>query len=152
MTKFYVTPLILTYSGATHSTLVLLSSEGKIISQTRGPGTNHFLIGMPECRKRIANMVNAAKLAIQIPQDVPLAALVSCTFFCNRNKCLGYGSHFHLRTRLCFSNVFLCVVVISHPVLHSMSVVEQMLCVGGFCIVVGEFLEVCSCLVIKKIE
>ncbi|XP_017780828.1 PREDICTED: N-acetyl-D-glucosamine kinase [Nicrophorus vespilloides] len=61
--------------GATHSTIVLLNSEGKIIAKGNGPGTNHFLLSMEECWKRIAQMVEDTKLAAGIPKGTPLKAL-----------------------------------------------------------------------------
>nr|XP_022917772.1 N-acetyl-D-glucosamine kinase isoform X1 [Onthophagus taurus] len=61
--------------GATVSTLVLLDADGKVMTKTTGPGTNHFLLGMEECRQRIANMVNTVKKDIGMRQDQPLSAL-----------------------------------------------------------------------------
>ncbi|KAK9717822.1 BadF/BadG/BcrA/BcrD ATPase family [Popillia japonica] len=61
--------------GATYSTLLLLDAEGQVLSETTGPGTNHFLLGMTECRNRIATMVNNAKNDLQIPETTPLTAL-----------------------------------------------------------------------------
>ncbi|GJQ85028.1 hypothetical protein Trydic_g3689 [Trypoxylus dichotomus] len=61
--------------GATYSTLVLLNADGQVLSKSTGPGTNHFLLGMAECRNRIALMVNDAKREVQIPESIPLTAL-----------------------------------------------------------------------------
>lgn len=47
----------------------------------KGPGTNHFLLGMSECRKRIADMVDDAKTKAGIPLSVPLDALVRFNLF-----------------------------------------------------------------------
>ncbi|KAB0794097.1 hypothetical protein PPYR_11941 [Photinus pyralis] len=61
--------------GATHTTVILFDSRGSILSKAKGPGTNHFLLGMKECRRRIAELVNEAKREAGLPDDVPLAAL-----------------------------------------------------------------------------
>lgn len=62
--------------GSTHSKAVLLASDGKVISRVEGPSTNHYQLGMTECRKRIAEMTNRAKREAGIPEDTPLSALV----------------------------------------------------------------------------
>ncbi|KAF5307981.1 hypothetical protein FQR65_LT06549 [Abscondita terminalis] len=61
--------------GATHTTVVLLDSEGNVLSTVKGPGTNHFLLGMKECRRRIAELIDNAKKEAQLPEDVPLTAI-----------------------------------------------------------------------------
>lgn len=65
------------YSGATKTTVVLLDSAGNVLCTVVGPGTNHYLLGMTECRKRISDMVNSAKREAGIGEHVPLTALVS---------------------------------------------------------------------------
>lgn len=61
--------------GATHSTLTLLDTSGNVVTTVKSQGTNHHLIGMEECRKRIANLVNMAKKEAGISLDTPLLAL-----------------------------------------------------------------------------
>ncbi|KAF5291149.1 hypothetical protein FQA39_LY14391 [Lamprigera yunnana] len=61
--------------GATHTSTVLLDSDGNILARSRGTGTNHFLLGMKECRRRIADMINVAKKEAGLSEDVPLIAL-----------------------------------------------------------------------------
>lgn len=64
------------YRGATQSTVVLLNSAGDILAKVKGPGTNHYLLGRPECERIISEMVNEAKRMAKIPESVPLAAMV----------------------------------------------------------------------------
>ncbi|KAK4876188.1 hypothetical protein RN001_012610 [Aquatica leii] len=61
--------------GATHTTVVLIDSDGNILSKARGPGTNHFLLGMKECRRRIAELVDDAKKEAELSEDIPLTAI-----------------------------------------------------------------------------
>lgn len=62
------------------STCVLVDLSGQIIAKGTGPGTNHFLTGMNECRKRIVEMINGLKKEKGISVDTPLLALVNNTF------------------------------------------------------------------------
>ncbi|KAF5297821.1 hypothetical protein FQR65_LT19671 [Abscondita terminalis] len=55
--------------------VVLLDSEGNVLSTVKGPGTNHFLLGMKECRRRIAELIDNAKKEAHLPEDVPLTAI-----------------------------------------------------------------------------
>ncbi|XP_019865263.1 N-acetyl-D-glucosamine kinase [Aethina tumida] len=61
--------------GATHSNAVLLNESGAIIAKSVGPGTNHHLIGMEECRRRIDDMINEAKTKAGLSLDTPIDAL-----------------------------------------------------------------------------
>ncbi|XP_030747540.1 N-acetyl-D-glucosamine kinase [Sitophilus oryzae] len=61
--------------GASHTYVVLMNPQGEVIGVAKGLGTNHFLIGMDECRKRIAELVDKAKTHAGIPTDTPLAGL-----------------------------------------------------------------------------
>ncbi|KAK9881738.1 hypothetical protein WA026_017260 [Henosepilachna vigintioctopunctata] len=61
--------------GATHSSIILLDESGNVLATGKSEGTNHHLIGMDECRKRIAEMVNQAKKDANIPPDTPILAL-----------------------------------------------------------------------------
>uniref|UniRef100_A0A336N1G9 N-acetyl-D-glucosamine kinase n=1 Tax=Culicoides sonorensis TaxID=179676 RepID=A0A336N1G9_CULSO len=61
--------------GATHSKLLLCDETGMVVASISGPGTNHFLLGIHECARRIANMVKDAKNAVGLSQDVKLKAL-----------------------------------------------------------------------------
>ncbi|KAL1502808.1 hypothetical protein ABEB36_007901 [Hypothenemus hampei] len=58
--------------GATNSTAVLINRQGHLMAVVKGPNTNHFLIGMEECCKRIAELINQAKTIAKIPEDVPI--------------------------------------------------------------------------------
>ncbi|XP_044266769.1 N-acetyl-D-glucosamine kinase isoform X1 [Tribolium madens] len=61
--------------GATHSNIILLDSSGTVLASAPGPGTNHHLTGSAECQKRIADMVNSAKLKAKMGFHQPLDAL-----------------------------------------------------------------------------
>lgn len=61
--------------GATHSTIVLINEQGEILVESNGPATNHLLLGMEECSKRIAEMVNKAKNKAGLDENIPLKAL-----------------------------------------------------------------------------
>ncbi|ERL95083.1 N-acetyl-D-glucosamine kinase [Dendroctonus ponderosae] len=61
--------------GASNSTVVLLNPQGQVVATAKGAGTNHYLIGMEECRTRIAELVNRAKQQAGIALDSPIAAL-----------------------------------------------------------------------------
>lgn len=61
--------------GATHSTVALFDAKGTRLVELSGPNTNHWAIGMEECQRRIADMVNDAKTQAGMPLSQPLAAL-----------------------------------------------------------------------------
>lgn len=63
------------YSGATHSKLVICDENGETVASVSGPGTNHWQLGIPECAKRIAEMVNDAKEKANIPLSLELDSL-----------------------------------------------------------------------------
>lgn len=63
------------FRGATHSKLVLCGENGKIIARATGPGTNHWVVGIPEVARRIAQMTEDAKNQAGIEQTLPLKAL-----------------------------------------------------------------------------
>ena len=80
------------YSGASSSNIVIVTTNGEIISRADGLGTNHWvnmylhyilivippqLDGMDVCLKRINDMVVEAKKNADIPLDKPLKGLVS---------------------------------------------------------------------------
>lgn len=62
-------------SGATHSRLVICDESGESVGNTSGLGTNHWGIGIPECARRIADMVERCKEEANIPKETPLASL-----------------------------------------------------------------------------
>lgn len=61
--------------GATHSKLVIFNEVGVAVTEITGPGTNHWMCGIPECARRIAKMVADAKATANIPDGVRLKAL-----------------------------------------------------------------------------
>lgn len=54
-----------------------MNSAGTIIGQASGLGTNHHLLGMKECQRRIAELVEKSKKSAGIPKERKLNALVS---------------------------------------------------------------------------
>ncbi|KAF4528656.1 hypothetical protein B566_EDAN016603 [Ephemera danica] len=61
--------------GATHSKVALYDATGHRLIEMEGPGTNHWLLGMEECQRRIHAMVQDAKQRAALPPESPLAAL-----------------------------------------------------------------------------
>ncbi|KAG8227210.1 hypothetical protein J437_LFUL003416 [Ladona fulva] len=61
--------------GATHSAIVLINGKGERLVQCKGPGTNHWALGVDECLRRVSAMVSEAKKAAGLPEDKPLTAL-----------------------------------------------------------------------------
>ncbi|CAH2059715.1 unnamed protein product, partial [Iphiclides podalirius] len=61
--------------GATHSNLVICDHTGKVCGQAKGPGTNHWALGIETCALRIIAMLREAKKDAGIPFDVPLDSL-----------------------------------------------------------------------------
>ncbi|KAJ3644380.1 hypothetical protein Zmor_027045 [Zophobas morio] len=72
--------------GATHSNIIVLDSNGNVLGTATGPGTNHHLIGMEECQKRIADMVNAVKLKLKMGFHQPFDALGLSLSGCEEEK------------------------------------------------------------------
>lgn len=66
---------VLIFRGATHSKLIILNEKGEILAHVSGPGTNHWITGIPECAKRITDMVNEAKTVAGIDSNLQLKAL-----------------------------------------------------------------------------
>lgn len=62
-------------SGATHSKLVICDQNGKIVSNIAGPGTNHWVCGIPEVARRVAAMVEQGKAEANIDQSIPFQSL-----------------------------------------------------------------------------
>ncbi|KAI5632152.1 badF/BadG/BcrA/BcrD ATPase family domain-containing protein [Phthorimaea operculella] len=61
--------------GATHSNLVICDSAGEVVGRAKGPGTNHWHMGIEECVTRILAMLHQAKQEANIPIDQPLDSL-----------------------------------------------------------------------------
>ncbi|XP_058813860.1 N-acetyl-D-glucosamine kinase [Topomyia yanbarensis] len=64
--------------GATHSKLVICDLVGNVVASTKGPGTNHWMVGIPEVAKRIDAMTRDAKTQALIPESQRLAAMGLC--------------------------------------------------------------------------
>ncbi|XP_066261437.1 N-acetyl-D-glucosamine kinase [Euwallacea similis] len=61
--------------GASNSIVVLLNPQGQVIATAKGSGTNHHLIGMEECRRKIAELINEVKFKAGIAVNTPIGAV-----------------------------------------------------------------------------
>lgn len=53
----------------------MCDEAGTIVASVEGPGTNHWMLGIPECSRRIANMVEDAKKIAGLGKEDKLKAL-----------------------------------------------------------------------------
>ncbi|KAF7413439.1 hypothetical protein HZH68_001928 [Vespula germanica] len=58
--------------GGTYSTLVILDRKGEKLIEVKGPGTNHWVLGMEETAARINSMIEHSKELLGIPRTIPL--------------------------------------------------------------------------------
>ncbi|XP_073970797.1 N-acetylglucosamine kinase isoform X2 [Rhodnius prolixus] len=61
--------------GASVSTVILYNGKGQCLAQSSGLGTNHWIIGLDETRKRIVNLVEDAKKKANISEDTKIRCM-----------------------------------------------------------------------------
>ncbi|XP_028843891.1 N-acetyl-D-glucosamine kinase [Denticeps clupeoides] len=61
--------------GGTHSVALIVSETGKILAQTDGPCTNHWLVGVDKSVETINDMVQRTKVKAGLDPDTPLHSL-----------------------------------------------------------------------------
>ncbi|XP_043269039.1 N-acetyl-D-glucosamine kinase [Venturia canescens] len=68
--------------GGTHSTLIIMDGRGKQLAQVKGPGTNHWSVGMKETANRISEMIMRGKKGAEIAENRPLDCVGLCLSGC----------------------------------------------------------------------
>ncbi|GFT14205.1 n-acetyl-D-glucosamine kinase [Nephila pilipes] len=72
--------------GASVSKLMLVSGKGDIICTLEGPSSNYLLVGLEECQKRLADMIEQAKEKASLRSDTVLDGLGLCMSGCEEEE------------------------------------------------------------------
>ncbi|KAK0097073.1 hypothetical protein PV326_003362 [Microctonus aethiopoides] len=72
--------------GGTHSSLIVMDSLGHELAHVKGPGTNHWSLGMKETSMRINAMIEKAKENLGIPKSHPFNCVGLCLSGCEENE------------------------------------------------------------------
>ncbi|GIY53467.1 n-acetyl-D-glucosamine kinase [Caerostris darwini] len=72
--------------GASVSKLVLVSEKGAVICTIEGPSSNYLLVGLEECQKRLADMIEKAKEEAGLRHDVVIDGLGLCMSGCEEEE------------------------------------------------------------------
>lgn len=68
--------------GGTHSTFVILDGKGALLTEVKGPNTNHWALGIDETTARLSAMIEKGKQNVGIPESVPLDCVGLCLSGC----------------------------------------------------------------------
>ncbi|XP_015782154.1 N-acetyl-D-glucosamine kinase [Tetranychus urticae] len=72
--------------GASNSNITLIRGDGEIVAQIEGgPETNYLILGVEECQKRIVKLIEEAKKAAQLDEDIVLEGLGLCMTGCEED-------------------------------------------------------------------
>ncbi|GFY60198.1 n-acetyl-D-glucosamine kinase [Trichonephila inaurata madagascariensis] len=72
--------------GASVSKLILVSGKGDVLCTLEGPSSNYLLVGLEECQKRLADMIEQAKEKAGINRDTILDGLGLCMSGCEEEE------------------------------------------------------------------
>ncbi|KAG8035472.1 hypothetical protein G9C98_006918 [Cotesia typhae] len=72
--------------GGTHSSLIIMDGNGNQLTHIKGPGTNHWGLGMKETATRINNMILRAKETLNIPESRLLDCVGLCLSGCEEEE------------------------------------------------------------------
>lgn len=81
---------------------MICAQNGSVVARVAGPGSNHWVVGIPEVARRIAQMVEEAKNQAGIEQTVLLKSLGLSLSGCEQ-------VNFYLRVKSCTGLTSFCL-------------------------------------------